>query len=398
MNDLQQLLATRGQQDTTAILASLRDGLSRTPEDSGPAAEVHKLLLGFFRIEDVAMNSSHERAFRKHPDVARQLLAWLEQDGEEQVAKLMRSLIDGKPQPLGALEQGLQEAKAQAAASQHGPAVAGALAAFAGVALGSASSAAEMELSLGWQAVEEAVLDRAQQQAAHLAFSHGPAHRKLQARHAALDELVGRMSIPDLLDALLAARNPRVLARASEWDIGHEHAPPDFVEVPVVHQPRKARPSAAAQLDDSAAAAAVKALYASSNGGALFVPTQHEPREPGLALIPDTQWQAEREHVMTWVTLGGEEAPDWARSVLPFAMLPGDAGRWVVVMEGPHAGAVMLAADDIHDEHVRYRSLAHFLAALRLFPQEIIGNGGYVSYQVGNHALYPEGYREDPPA
>jgi hypothetical protein len=219
------------------------------------------------------------------------------------------------------------------------------------------------------------------------------------SREAALNGLVAREDIATMLRKLSQARDARVLARAGEWAIENEGAPADTVEVPVRHQPRKATLGPATRLDEGEVAAQVRALYEFSNGGSLFVPTQHQPMEPGLELIPDGLWEAQREHVMTWVSMGmaEDEVPAWARSVIPFAALPGDAGRWVVVTEGPHAGAVMMAAGDIHEEHVRYRSLAHFIAALRLFPQEILGCGGYVRYTAPGSelALFPEGYRED---
>ena len=40
-------------------------------------------------------------------------------------------------------------------------------------------------------------------------------------------------------------------------------------------------------------------------------------------------------------------------------------------------------------------ALLVLLLTTRSFAQEIIGNGGYVSYMAGKVALYPEGYRED---
>lgn len=397
MNDLQELLATRDQQDAGAILFALREGLSADPADSGPAAALHELLQGYFAIDAIAIDSSHRKAFRKHPDAARRLLAMVEEDGEENVAQLMRSLIEGKPRPVGAMKKGL-EASARHAADQS-PGVRGALKAFAAAALASSGTAAELELSLGWEAVEQGLVDRVERQAAHLAFRHGERHRKAVDRDAALDALVQQSDVAGLLRALAGARNPRIVGRPGEWDIAHDGASAAEVEVTVRHVLRPGTADIGAPLPQGAGADQVRSLYAVANGGALFVPVSHRPKEPGLQLIPTEMWEEEREHVMTWVAMGVEEdeIPDWARSVVPFAVLPGDASRWVAVTEGPFAGTVMLSADDINEGYVRYKSLAHFLAALRLYPQEILGCGGYVRYTAGRgkHDLFPEGYRED---
>lgn len=397
MNDLQELLATRDQRDAGAILFALREGLSADPADSGPAAPLHELLQGYFAIDAIAIDSSHRNAFRKHPEAARRLLAMVKEDGQEEVAQLMLSLIEGKPRPRGALKKGLEESARQAAGQSAG--VRGAIQAFADVALATPHAAAELELSLGWQAVEEGLLQRVEQHAAHLAFRHGESHHKATDRDAALEALARQSDVGTLLRALAAARNPRVVARPGEWEIEHDGAPAADVEVPVRHVLRPGNASAGAKLPPGPGADQVRALYTVADGAMLFVPVSHRPREAGLQLIPAGMWEDEREHVMTWVAMGvdEDEIPDWAASVVPFAVLPGDAGRWVVVTEGPFGGSVMLAADDINEEYVRYKSLAHFLAALRLFPQEILGCGGYVRYAAGRgkHDLFPEGYRED---
>jgi hypothetical protein len=39
-------------------------------------------------------------------------------------------------------------------------------------------------------------------------------------------------------------------------------------------------------------------LYAAANGADRLVPMQNEPAEAGLRLIPDHEWDSEREHVM----------------------------------------------------------------------------------------------------
>ncbi len=81
MNDLDELLATRAVPSDAVVPMALRDGLAADPAASGPA-------------------------FRRCPEVARELLAMLEADGEHQAAALMRSIVDGRPRPTGALAAG----------------------------------------------------------------------------------------------------------------------------------------------------------------------------------------------------------------------------------------------------------------------------------------------------
>ncbi len=397
MNELRELLATRGTQSDTLVLHALREGLASDAERSGPAAPLHRLLRGCFALDETASKSSFARALRRHGDTAQALMAMLAEGGEAQVAGLMHSLLEGRPKPTGALAAGLKgEAAAQAQAA--GGAVKAAFDAFTNTALRSKGSTAEMELSLAWGAVEGALLDRVEQQAGTLAFAHGPTHRAAVARARELDEQVARSSIAEMLQALAAAERPRILARPSEWDVGHEGAPWALIEVPVRHVWHRAAPIAALQLRGNPAAQQLLQLYAAVNGAGLFVPLQHAPHEAGLVLISDDQWDTEREHVMTWLTLGGDEdLPAWAHSLVPIAALPGDASRWVVPLEGPLAGAVLLSNDDVPEERARYASVAHFIAALRLRPHEVMANGGYVSYAVPEHAflLYPEGYAEE---
>jgi hypothetical protein len=182
--------------------------------------------------------------------------------------------------------------------------------------------------------------------------------------------------------------------------VGHQGAPAQLVEVPVRHAWHSVAPKAALRLGNNPAAQQLLQLYTAANGAELFVPLQHEPHQAGLVLISDDQWDAEREQLITWLTLGGDEdLPAWARSLVPIAALPGDASRWVVPLEGPLAGAVLLSNDDVPEERARYPSVAHFVAALRLRPHEVLANGGYVSYVVPEHGflLYPEGYAEGAP-
>lgn len=397
MNDLQELLATRDTQGDTLVLHALRDGLAPEASLSGPAAPLHTLLLGYFALDETASSRSFTSAFRRHRDTAQALLAMLEEDGETPAAGLLRSLIEGRPKPTGALHAGLTDDVARQQAAAAGPGVQAAFEAFTNTALATDHSSAEIEMSLAWAAVEGGLLDRVAQAAEVLAFAHGPEHRARRDRLAQLDALVARSSIAEMLGAIAAAPRPRVLAQPSEWAVENEAAPAPAVEIPVRHEwsaPRR-RPAAAAA---SPAARALDELYAFADGAALFIPLAHVPQEPGLFLIGAAACADEREHLMAWLTMGIEpdELPAWAHSLVPVAALNGDAARWVVPLEGPHAGTVMLSPDDVHEGKPRYPSLAHFIAALRLCPQAVLGNGGYVSYVVPgqDELFYPVGHAE----
>jgi hypothetical protein len=63
------------------------------------------------------------------------------------------------------------------------------------------------------------------------------------------------------------------------------------------------------------------------------------------------------------------------------------ASRWVVPLEGPLAGAVLLSDDEVPEEHARYPSVANFVAALRLRPHTVLAKGGCVSYAVPEHGF-----------
>lgn len=397
MEALRELLAERATKADAEVLKALGEGLAADPAESGPAASLHALLQRYFALDDDARTRSFASALRRHRATAHTLMAMLSDDGQADVARLMGSLLEGRPRPSGALAAALgADSEAASLASRAGGAVKAAFEAFSGAVRRTRGSEAEIELSLAWAAVEASLLDRVEQHADVLAFAHGPAHRAAAECSKALDDLVARAGIGAMLQALAAARLPRILARAAEWDIDNAGAPAARMAVAVQHDLHHAPPGPVARLGDGVPARQLSELYAAANGAELFVPLQHEPREAGLRLIPDHEWDGEREQVMTWLTLGGEEPPAWAASLVPIASLPGDASRWVVPLEGPLAGAVLYANEDVHEARARYASVAHFIAALRLCPEQVLGVGGYVSYVVPEHAfmLYPQAYEE----
>lgn len=398
MSDLRLLLAERGTRSDAELLGALREGLAADPAQSGTATALHALLQSYFALDEDARTRSFASALRRHRDTAQQLMAMLTEDGDTNAVQLMASLLAGRPRPTGALAAALGAGgEAASLAASAGAAVKAAFEAFTSTVRKTQGSEAEIELSLAWGAVEGSLLDRVEQHVDVLAFAHGPTHRAAAAHSKALDELVASSSIATMLRALAAARQPRILARATEWDIDHAGAPAAEVAIAVQHTLFPPSPAAAARLGAAGPARQLAELIATANGAALFVPTRHEPGDAGLRLIPAHEWDEEREQVMTWLTLGGEAAPDWAASLVPIAALPGDASRWVLALEGPLAGAVLYSNEDVHQEQARYASVAHFIAALRRFPEQVLAVGGYVSYAALDHAfmLYPQGYEEE---
>lgn len=380
--DLHQLLAHRSNSDAAQILAALREGLAPDASLSGPAADLHRLLHEYFAMDDVVTNSTFAQACRRYPDTARVILQMLQEDGQARIADLLRSLIDATlaRQPSLAL-------------AEAGPTLTAAPA--------TPEAIAEVRFSLGWAAVQESLLNRVASHADHLEFTHGKTHRRSLAREHQLEQLAGAKELAAMLDELVGAGNPRIIARATDWDISRRQAPADALEVPVTHRLRKARLGPAARLGTGTAGAQLRSLYEYTNGGQLFVPLEHEPSEPGLQLVADHDWEQDRQQLLQWLLRRGErDLPDWVRTMVPFAVLQGGVSRWVMPLEGPCAGAVLLSHPDVIENQVRYKSLAHFVAALRLFPHEVVGAGGYVSYLTPDlkHSLYPQGYCEDAPA
>lgn len=378
--DLHQLLAHRANSDAAQVLAALREGLAPDASLSGPAADLHRLLHEYFAMDDVVTNSTFAQACRRYPDTARVIMQMLQEDGQERIADLLRSLIEATLARRSSLEM------AEAGPTQPPAAPA------------TPEAIAEVRLHLGWAAVQESLLNRVASHADHLEFTHGKTHRRSLAREYQLEQLVGAMDLAAMLDELVCARNPRIIARATEWDIARRQAPGDGLEVPVIHRLRKARLGPAAMLGKGTAAAELRSLYEYTNGGDLFIPREHEPREPGLQLVADHDWEQDREQLLQWMLRRGDsDLPDWVHTMVPFAVLQGGVSRWVMPLEGPRAGAVLLSHPDVLENQVRYKSLAHFVAALSLFPHEVVGAGGYVSYLTPDlkHSLYPHGYRED---
>ena len=333
MKPLKELLAQRDTVAASELMLQVKEGLSKTPAQSGPGAQAHQLALDYFRLDERASSSSFSAAFKKYPATARTLLELCRAQGLDAWCTLMQSVLEAHPKPTGAFKSGLQT-QMQAPSTQKG--LLAALNGFASVAFASDGSEADMELSLGWHAVEDCVLDQLERHADVMDFDWGPTERakRQQARE---------------------------------------------IEV---------------------AAAQLLAVYRAVNGAALFCTDAADAWSAGFVLLADDQWEDARGAVLDWlisVDFQDDVAalPDWVRTAIPFGVIPGDASHWILPVEGPFAGTVLLANDDVSAETFRYRSFDAFIATLVRFPESILGNGGYISYlpAQGSYALYPVGYQ-----
>ena len=355
MKPLKELLAQRDTVAASELMLQVKEGLSKTPAQSGPGAQAHQLALDYFRLDERASFSSFSAAFKKYPATARTLLELCRAQGLDAWCTLMQSVLEAHPKPTGAFKSGLQT-QMQAPSTQKG--LLAALNGFASVAFASDGSEADMELSLGWHAVEDCVLDQLERHADMMDFDWGPTERAKRQQAREIEVALAATPAVALLQALLQHARPQVLAQAPEWDREHEGAPADIVSIAVQHvAPTRAMDATScAQLEQVPAATQLLAVYRAVNGAAL---------------------------------------PDWVRTAIPFGVIPGDASHWILPVEGPFAGTVLLSNDDVSAETFRYRSFDAFIATLVRFPESILGNGGYISYlpAQGSYALYPVGYQ-----
>ena len=398
MKPLKELLAQRDTVAASELLLQVKEGLSKTPAQSGPGAQAHQLALDYFRLDERASSSSFAAAFKKYPATARTLLELCRAQGLDAWCTLMQSVMDASPQPTGAFKGGLQT-QMEAPSTKDG--LLAALKGFASVAFESDGSEAEMELSLGWHAVEDCVLDQLERHADAIDFDWGPTDRVKRQQVREIEVALAATSAVAMLQALLQHAQPQVLAQAPEWDREHAGAPADIVPIAVQHvgPTRAMGATTRAQLEQYPASAQLLAVYRAVNGAALFCTDAADTWSAGFMLLADDQWDGARSAVLDWlisVDFQDDVAalPDWVRTAIPFGVIPGDASHWILPVEGPFAGMVLLSNDDISAETFRYRNFDAFVATLVHFPENILGSGGYISYAAprGEHTLYPVGY------
>ena len=401
MTPLTELLMQRNGVAASEIMAQLREGLAPSPALSGTGAATHQLLLDYFQLDAMASASSFGKAFRRYPQTAQALLALCHAQGLTALCALMQSVMDDRPRPSGAFKQGLQQQ-----ADQAGPIATSGISAFiqgfSSVAFANPESEADIELSLAWDAVEDCLLDQVAVHADVIAFDWGPAVRAQRQREQAMHNALASKSALQMLQSLLNDTAPQVIAQPSDYDMEHAGAPRQPVHIAVHHAgPHQALALAqAASVARHPAAAQLLAVYQSLNGAALFCTDAHDLWSAGFVFLPAQQWETANAEVVDWLTSvdfqdDPASLPDWVRSAVAFGKIPGDASYWILPVEGPYAGTVMVSNDDVSAEAPRYPSFDTFVATLCLQPELVLGCGGYVSYASGNEAynLYPVGYR-----
>jgi hypothetical protein len=260
--------------------------------------------------------------------------------------------------------------------------------------------ATDLTLSLNGEDLDAAIIDLLAEQRDQfdLTAPVGVQARENMAQRVA--DLAASGSAVGLLQRFGDHGKARLRARVSEYD--SEGGDADWLEVPVTHQLGDAADAARiAQLRGQYGDVAADLLdvYAAHDGAALFVVGGMDEERAGFYLVPVAQWPEHTERVMSWArevtwNQDPEELPDYLESAIPFGYTPGDSERWILVTRGAHAGAVMLSDTDVIDDQPRYASIAEFLAALHLDPENVLGNGGYVSYSDGasDKMYYPMQY------
>ena len=398
MTQLQELLSKRDSVSSAELMQQLRAGLQHTTAASGTGAATHQLLLDYFKLDARASDASFASAFKKYPDTAQTLLALCATHQLGVLHGLMQSLMDGQAKPQGAFKRGLQ---AQATALADKPGVVAALQGFASAAFASPTHEVEMELSLAWGGLEDCLLDRVAEHAAVIDFAWGPAERKKRQQAQAVQLALTHQSALELLRAFLSDGAPQVLAQPSEWDMAHAGAPANEVPIAVHHVAMNVPlpESWRAHLTAYPGAAQLLAVYEHCNGMALFCTNPHDLWSAGFVFLPTHQWDEARAEMLDWLSSvdfqdDPDSLPEWVRSAIAFGKIPGDASYWILPIEGPFAGQVLLSNEDVSAESSRYANFDSLVATLRLFPQDILGSGGYVSYISADHphALYPVGY------
>lgn len=434
MTDLQELLARRGPLTDTEVLAQLQAGLAPQADASPDAARAtHQLLLDYFALDEAADRRGYRYAARKHRATLERLQTLVRAAGQDQVAELLAQLLTHPPQPSGAAQPerpvaadtapqdtpvgvqqalpGFEPAPPQPAPAPEPAPSADPLAhlwpdADTRVVL-SPAAASEMELNLLWDHVEAALLDHISPWAADLAFAWGPEEWARRARVQARAQALAQHSAAQLLQAFFADPAPTLLLNIDAQGNTVEAQDPAAASfqplaVPVRHcsGPAPLAPATCAWLARYPAAASLYAVYQQVNGALLFCHGEAAYDKAALVLLPDSHWADARAHVLSWVQGifdGGEPdeppMPDWVHTVIPFAHIPGDASYWVLPVEGPLAGKVLLSNEDIHTEEWRYDSFDDFIATLRVDCAAILNSGGYVSYRLPQGIGEPLRYR-----
>jgi hypothetical protein len=250
--------------------------------------------------------------------------------------------------------------------------------------------ATDLALSLVDEDLDAAILDYLAEQRAHFDLQ---APARVQAREAMARNIamLTRQGAAELLRAFAAHPHGRMHACVSEFDRSGDESK-DCMDLPVSHQvagPADPARIAALREQYGAPADALLDAYALHDGAALYIVRE----EVGFHFLPLSDWEAHGDDVMNWaqnVTWNGEpeELPPYLESAIAFGYTPGDSERWILVTEGQWAGQVMLSDTDAIEDAPRFESIAAFFAALTLDIENVLGNGGFVSYVGENGGNY----------
>jgi hypothetical protein len=260
--------------------------------------------------------------------------------------------------------------------------------------------ATDMTLTFIDEPLDEAILDDV---AAHLnefALATPAARAHLEAKAAAVDQAAKATTAVEMIDALLAHRNPRICAQIRDDE--RRNRPSDWIEVPVTHtagKPLAAKRLASLRKQYGKAADDLLDVYAKYDGLALFA----TPAEAAIHILPVSEWAEHHERVIDWCTQvtwsdALDEMPPYLHTAIAFGYTPGDAERWILITEGQHAGKIMLSDTDSIEDTPRFDSIAHFVAALTQDVERTLGCGGYISYGEDREPggdYYPEVYKHD---
>lgn len=259
--------------------------------------------------------------------------------------------------------------------------------------------ATDIVLSMLDEDLDGAIIDFVAEHAAEFALDAPAEVAEQDRRDEQVSKLAAARSAVELMDALLAHRNPRIRALLREDE--RRGKPTDWLELPVQHRthgPAKPKVIEGLRKQYGPAADELLDLYLRHDGCDLFIANG----EPGFMFAPIADWPSHRERVMEWareVTWADEpdEVPDYLESSIPFGWIDGDSERWLLVTRGPHAGRVMLSDTDVIEDEPRFQSIGEVLASLTLDTRRILGSGGYVSYDKGKNpgSFYPEEYLHD---
>lgn len=398
MTPLQELLAQRDAVTRTDLMHQLREGLSKNAAASGPGSATHQLLLGYFKLDERASSAGFASAFKKYPDTAQSLLALCNSQRLTALGALMQSVMQGQSRPDGGFKRALN---AQAQENGDKPGLVAALRGFAGAAFSSPGHEADMELSLGWGALEDCLLDQVALHATDIDFSWGHTERKKRQQAQTIQAALADRSAAHMLQDFLTDVNPYMLAQPSEYDMEHAGAPTDTTKIELHHMAytEPLADALARHLASYPAAQQLLAVYQQTPGVALCCTDLHDLWSAGFLMLPPAQWEEARGEMLNWLTAVDFQddpagPPAWVRSAIAFGKIPGDASFWMLPIEGPLAGHVLLTNDDVGAETSRYPNFDSVVATLRLFAQDILGGGGYVSYSRADtqHVLYPVGY------